>query len=81
MAEANVTNNSFGKVRSVVPNTRPDVHTKRLDEESMLEFKRKKERAGDVSGGCYVWTSSSLRDRYKPHEKKVDASEIGYFGA
>ena len=81
MAKPNVTNSSFGKVRSVVPNSREDVHTKRFDQESVLEFKRKKDRAGDVSGGCYVWTSSSLRDRYKDHEKRVDASEIGYFGS
>ena len=81
MTKPNVTNSSFGKVRSVVPNTRPDVHTKRLDEESMIEFKRKKERAGDVSGGCYVWSQDSLRGRYKPHEKRVDASDIGYFGS
>ena len=78
---AKVTNNSFGSVRSVVPNVRPDVHTKRLDEEAMAEFKRKKERAGDISGGCYVWSQDSLRGRYKPHERRVDASDIGYFSA
>jgi len=81
MAKADVTNNSFGRVRSVVPNARPDVHTKRLDEESMLEFKRKKERAGDTSGGVYTWCQDSMRDRYRQHERRVDASEIGYFGS
>ena len=81
MNDANVTGNSFGRVRSVVPNSRPDVHTKRFDEESILEFKRKKERASDTSGGVYVWGQDSLRDRYRQHERRVDASEIGYFGS
>jgi hypothetical protein len=81
MAKANVTNSSFGRVRSVEPNSQPSKHTKQFGEESMIEFKRRKERAGDVSGGCYVWAQDSLRDKYKPHEKRVDASEIGYFGA
>ena len=81
MAKANVTNSSFGRVRSVVPNSREDVHTKRFDEESILEFKRKKERASDISGGVYVWSQDSLRDRYRPHERRVDASDIGYFSA
>ena len=81
MAKPNVTNSSFGKVRSVVPNSREDVHTKRFDEESILEFKRKKDRASDISGGVYVWSQDSLRDRYRPHERRVDASDIGYFSS
>ena len=81
MAEANVTNNSFGKVRSVEPNLRPDVHTKRFDEDSIMEFKRRKERAADTSGGVYTWCQDSMRDRYRQHERRVDASEIGYFSA
>jgi len=81
MAKPNVTNNSFGRVRSVEATGNPSKHTKQFGEDSMIEFKRRKERAGDVSGGCYVWAQDSLRDKYKPHEKRVDASEIGYFGA
>jgi len=81
MKEANVTTNTFGRVRSVVPNSRTDAHTKQFGEDSMMEFKRRKERAGDISGGVYVWSQDSLRDRYRPHERRVDASDIGYFSA
>ena len=81
MNDVNVTSSSFGKVRSVEPNTRPDVHTKRFDEDSIMEFKRRKERASDVSGGVYTWCQDSMRDRYRPHERRIDASDIGYFSA
>ena len=81
MNDANVTSSSFGRVRSVEPNLRPDVHTKHFDEDSILEFKRRKERASDVSGGVYTWCQDSMRDRYRSHEKRVDASDIGYFGS
>ena len=46
-----------------------------------MEFKRRKERAADTSGGVYTWCQDSMRDRYRQHERRVDASEIGYFGS
>jgi len=81
MKNPKVTTNSFGSVRSVESTDNPTAHTKRFDENSILEFKRRKERASDVSGGVYTWCQDSLRDRYRQHERRVDAADIGYFAS